>query len=94
VVEESSTAASYRIYVTNEASGDLSIIDSATMEIVSTVPLGKRPRGIHALSPDGTTLFSANGPSNDVSVIDLATQTVTKTIPVGDSPWGAITLQP
>ena len=42
----------YRIYVTNERSGDLSVIDSTTHEVVSTVPLGKRPRGIHA-SPDG-----------------------------------------
>ncbi len=37
----------YRIYVTNEISGDLSVIDSTTMEVVSTIPLGKRPRGIH-----------------------------------------------
>lgn len=57
VVEESTTPA-YRIYVTNEASGDLSIIDSATMAVVSTVPLGKRPRGIHA-SPDGETIYVA-----------------------------------
>jgi YVTN family beta-propeller protein len=34
----------YRIYVTNERSGDLSVIDSTTHEVVSTVPLGKRPR--------------------------------------------------
>lgn len=48
----------YRIYVTNESSGDLSIIDGATLEVISTVPLGKRPRGIHA-SPDGRTLYVA-----------------------------------
>ena len=29
----------YRIYVTNERSGDLSIIDAATLEVVATVPL-------------------------------------------------------
>jgi YVTN family beta-propeller protein len=48
----------YRIYVTNERSGDLSIIDSATLQVVATVPLGKRPRGIHA-SPDGQTIYVA-----------------------------------
>jgi YVTN family beta-propeller protein len=57
VVEESSTP-SYRIYLTNEASGDLSIIDSATMEVVSTVPLRNRPRGVHA-SPDGERIYVA-----------------------------------
>ncbi|MGH9800132.1 MAG: beta-propeller fold lactonase family protein, partial [Blastocatellia bacterium] len=48
----------YRIFVTNETSGDLSIIDGATLEVVGTVPLGKRPRGIHA-SPDGKTIYVA-----------------------------------
>src|SRR5580692_1773197 len=48
----------YRIYITNEISGDLSVIDSTTMDVVSTIPLGKRPRGIHA-SPDGKTIYVA-----------------------------------
>jgi len=46
------------VYVTNEQSGDLSIIDAATASVVGTIPLGKRPRGI-AASPDGTTLYVA-----------------------------------
>src|SRR3990167_8555217 len=48
----------YRIYVTNEASGDLSVIDSGTHEVIETVPLGKRPRGIRA-SPDRLTIYVA-----------------------------------
>jgi YVTN family beta-propeller protein len=48
----------YRIYVTNEASGDLSVIDSSSHEVVATVKLGKRPRGIHA-SPDRKTIYVA-----------------------------------
>jgi YVTN family beta-propeller protein len=48
----------YRIYITNEISGDLSVIDSTTFEVIATVPLGKRPRGIHA-SPDGKTIYVA-----------------------------------
>jgi YVTN family beta-propeller protein len=48
----------YRVYVTNEASGDLSVIDSARHEVIATVKLGKRPRGIHA-SPDGRTIYVA-----------------------------------
>jgi len=48
----------YRVYVTNETSGDLSVIDGSTLEVLSTVPLGKRPRGIHA-SPDGRTIYIA-----------------------------------
>lgn len=48
----------YRVYVTNEVSGDLTIIDSNTMAVAAKVPLGKRPRGIHA-SPDGKTIYVA-----------------------------------
>ena len=48
----------YRIYVTNEVSGDLSVIDSSTNSVIATVPLGKRPRGIHA-SPDRKTIYVA-----------------------------------
>ena len=45
-----------RLYVTNEVSGDMSIVDSGTYQVLATVPLGKRPRGIHA-SPDGKTIY-------------------------------------
>jgi YVTN family beta-propeller protein len=52
------SSANYRIYVTNERSGDVSVIDAATHEVIATVPLGKRPRGIHA-SPDRQTIYVA-----------------------------------
>ena len=48
----------YRVFVTNESSGDLSIIDGSTLEVIATIPLGKRPRGIHA-SPDRRTIYVA-----------------------------------
>ena len=48
----------YRVYVTNETSGDLSVVDGSTLEVIATVPLGKRPRGIHA-SPDQRTIYVA-----------------------------------
>jgi YVTN family beta-propeller protein len=47
-----------RIYVTNEVSGDMTVIDSGTYETIATVPLGKRPRGIRA-SPDRKTIYVA-----------------------------------
>ncbi|HVQ12557.1 MAG TPA: hypothetical protein VMS40_03160, partial [Vicinamibacterales bacterium] len=46
------------VYVTNESSGDLSVIDAATQTVVATIPLGKRPRGI-AVSPDKSMLYVA-----------------------------------
>lgn len=54
----SSVDSGYTIFVTNEMSGDLSVIDAGTRTLTATVPLGKRPRGL-ATSPDGKTLFVA-----------------------------------
>ena len=47
-----------RLYVTNENSGDVSVVDTATRQVIATIPLGKRPRGIK-VSPDGTLLYVA-----------------------------------
>jgi YVTN family beta-propeller protein len=49
---------SYGVYVTNEISGDLSVIDPATHTAVATLPLGKRPRGIR-VAPSRTELYVA-----------------------------------
>ena len=46
------------VYVTNETSGNLSVIDATTGTVVGVVALGRRPRGI-AASPDGRTLYVA-----------------------------------
>jgi YVTN family beta-propeller protein len=51
-------ASAYRVLVTNERSGTLSVIDGATQKVTATVPLGKRPRGLKA-SPDGKLLYVA-----------------------------------
>src|SRR6059036_94994 len=46
----------YFVFVSNEHSGDVTVIDGATDEVVATFRVGKRPRGIHA-APDGKRLF-------------------------------------
>jgi YVTN family beta-propeller protein len=49
-------SADYFVYVSNERSGDITVIDGATDSVVATFKAGKRPRGIHA-APDGKRLF-------------------------------------
>jgi YVTN family beta-propeller protein len=51
-------AAAYQVYVTNERSGDVSVINGSNLEVAATIPVGKRPRGIH-LSPDGKVVYVA-----------------------------------
>ena len=48
----------YQVFVSNERSGDLTVINGADLSVAATIPVGKRPRGIHA-SPDGKTIYVA-----------------------------------
>lgn len=51
-------APGFQVYVSNERSGDVTVIDGTTFKAVATFPVGKRPRGIHA-SPDGKSVYVA-----------------------------------
>jgi YVTN family beta-propeller protein len=48
----------YQIYVSNEKSGDITVISGTDFKVLATIPAGKRPRGIHA-SPDGKVVYVA-----------------------------------
>ena len=51
-------AASYLLYVTNERTGEISIIDPASRREINRIAVGKRPRGLVA-SPDHALLYVA-----------------------------------
>ena len=46
------------MYVSNEDSGDISVIDTSSNRVVGSIRVGKRPRGMR-VSPDGKTLYVA-----------------------------------
>jgi YVTN family beta-propeller protein len=71
------------IYVTNEDSDNVSVINRQSGEIAATVMVGKKPRGI-ATSHGGKRLkvYVANSGSNSVSVIDATTNKTENEIPI------------
>lgn len=79
-------------YVANEAFGgalgSVSVIDTATRQVVGApIPVGREPWGV-ALTPDGSRLYVSNNGDNSVSVIDTATrQVVGAPIPTGIDPF-------
>jgi len=52
------TGENFELYVSNERSNDVTVIDAASQQAVATIAAGKRPRGIH-VSPDGKLVYVA-----------------------------------
>jgi len=63
----------------------LSVIDTETFEVISSVTVGDGPR-YTAITPDGRKAYVSNQWSNDISIIDIETMEVTSTIAVGHEP--------
>nr|WSW47584.1 YncE family protein [Streptomyces sp. NBC_01001] len=74
-------------YVTNNAAGTVSVIDTTTNTVTATIDVGSGPEGV-AVAPDGTRAYVTNSNGATVSVIATATNTVTATIDVGRGPRG------
>ena len=55
---QSLSGQNYQIFVSNEKSGDVTVISGSDLKVVATIPVGKRPRGIQ-VSPDGRTVYVA-----------------------------------
>jgi YVTN family beta-propeller protein len=75
------------VYVANNASNTVSVINTGTNTVTTTIPGGSGPWGV-AVTPDGSTVYVSNDIGSTVSAIATATNTVTFTIPVGPSPFG------
>src|SRR5215470_11885649 len=85
IVLSGAPSSAQNAYITNSGSNTVSVIDTATNTVVSTIPVGISPAGV-AVTPDGSNVYVTNFTSNTVSVIDTATNTVVSTIPVGSAP--------
>ncbi len=80
------------LYVANNLTNNVSIINTATKQIVGTVAVGGYPYTT-LTSSDGTTVYVSNWGDGTVSAIDTKTQAVTSTIAVGKHP-NAMTFGP
>lgn len=79
------------LFVSNEGSDNVSIINRQSDEVVATVKTGRGPRGIAtSLSRDNQRVYVANSGSGSISVIDPSTNRAESEIPVrfGREPEG------
>jgi YVTN family beta-propeller protein len=86
ILISSTASATQYAYVANYGNGTVSVIDTATNNVTTTVPVGSSPFGV-AATPDGTKVFVMKNDLNDgsFSVIDTLRNKVTDTIYVGTS---------
>src|SRR5678815_1434725 len=66
-------------YVVHPADDTVSVINTDTNIVISTISVGDGPLAV-AITPDGTRAYIANQVDSTVSVIDTATKTVIATI--------------
>lgn len=57
-LDAAASPSDYLLYVSNERSNDVTVIDGKSDQLLATIQIGKRPRGIHC-SPDGARVFVA-----------------------------------
>jgi PQQ-dependent catabolism-associated beta-propeller protein len=73
------------VFVSNEGTNDVALIDGATGRIEGHLATGQRPRGM-ALSPDGKTLFVAASNADRIEAWDVHSHAKTASFNSGPDP--------
>ena len=73
-------------YITSLNSGTVSVINTITNTVVTTIPIATSGTMSAVVSHDGTRVYVVNQNDNTVSVINAITNTVMAKIPVGNVP--------
>ena len=71
-------------YVPNEGSGTVSVVDTGTDRVTSTITTGGKPRGI-AISPDGKKLYVSEQVANGLAIIDVGSGKEPLRVKLGES---------
>ena len=79
------TAAPLRIYVTNSAGDNVTIIDPRTNQVAGEIRVSKNPHGI-VPSPDGKRFYVSSETENVLDVIDRANFHIIRRVPIGQRP--------
>jgi PQQ-dependent catabolism-associated beta-propeller protein len=75
----------FSVYVSNERDNTVSVVDSTTMEVVDTIKVGQRPRGI-TISHDGSLVYLCASDDDTIQILDTATREIVGTLPSGPDP--------
>jgi len=74
-----------KLFVANEDSGTVSVLDISTGAVEATVPVGREPEGVR-VSPDGRWVLVTSEGDSTVAIIDAHSLKRLRTVPVGLRP--------
>src|SRR3989475_2584629 len=75
------------LFITNTKSESVSIIDTDTLEVVGTIPLGGGKPNRIVFHPDGKTAWVVYDKSHDLGVIDAEARKLVRRVKVGGNPY-------
>jgi len=74
-----------RLFISNEDSGTLTVLNVSTGAIEASVAVGKEPEGVR-VTPDGRWVVVTSESGNAISIVDPHSLKVVKSVPVGKRP--------
>jgi len=75
------------LYITNTKSNSVSIIDTNTLEVVRTIPLGSGKPNRVVFQPDGKLAWVVYDKSHDLGVIDAESRKLVRRLEIGGNPY-------
>jgi YVTN family beta-propeller protein len=83
-----------RAYVTGLGPGTLTVIETSTDRVRSSVSVGSHGTDPFTVRAAGDALYVANQGASTLSIIDASTFRTTATVATGNSPYGIAVVQP
>jgi YVTN family beta-propeller protein len=80
-------AAAGSLYITNTKSNSISIIDTTTLEVTGTIPLGQGKPNRILFHPDGKLAWVIYDKSHDLGIVDADARKLVKRVKIGGNPY-------
>jgi len=80
-------ASATTLLITNTKSDSVSIIDTSTLEVVGTIPLGRGKPNRIVFHPDGKQAWVVFDKSHDLGIVDVEGKKLVKRVKIGGNPY-------
>ncbi|MBI4245732.1 MAG: beta-propeller fold lactonase family protein [Candidatus Rokubacteria bacterium] len=75
------------LYVTNTKSDSISIVDTNTLDVIGTIPLGRGKPNRVVFHPDGKQAWVVYDKSHDLGIVDADARKLVRRVKIGGNPY-------